>query len=275
MVDVSPHLFRVLRTDGTVLVRFLKQEVNDRVEPYQIFLILIVTVIASYIQSVTGFGFGIFAMVFFPYALAYTEANLLSSILSASISVFVVARMLRDVDWKNMVFPLIGCMVSTVFAVNFIKSQDNDTLTLLLGIALVVLSVYFFFFSEKMKIKATWYAGLIAGLFSGIMGGMFAMSGPPVVIYFVQSESSSKKYLATISAYFVLSGAFSIGIKIASGFGTLNTLLWLAICFVAMALGTFIGRLTRNKARPLAIRRAVYAVMALSGVVNIVTALAL
>lgn len=244
-------------------------------EPYQIFLILIVTVIASYIQSVTGFGFGIFAMVFFPYALAYTEANLLSSILSASISVFVVARMMKDVDWKNMVFPLIGCMISTVFAVNFIKSQDNDTLTLLLGIALVALSVYFFFFSEKMKIKATWYAGLIAGLLSGIMGGMFAMSGPPVVIYFMQSESSSKKYLATISAYFVLSGAFSIGIKIASGFGTLNTLLCLAICFVAMAFGTFIGRLTRNKAKSLAIRRAVYAVMALSGVVNIVTALAL
>ena len=53
------------------------------IEIYQLFLIMLVVFSASYIQSVTGFGFGIFAMIFLPHILMYTEANVPSSILSA------------------------------------------------------------------------------------------------------------------------------------------------------------------------------------------------
>ncbi len=172
------------------------------IELFPLFLIILVVFTASYIQSVTGFGFGIFAMIFLPHILTYTEANVLSSILSAFTSITVVAVMLPKTHWKNIFFPLIGFSLSSYYAVNFIKAQSNDILTLLLGIALFSLSIYLFFFSKKIIIKPTWYAGLIAGTFS-------------------------------------------------------------------MILGSFIGRLTRSKASPMTIRRAVYAVMALSGVLNI------
>ena len=170
------------------------------IELYQLILIALVALGASYIQSVTGFGFGIFAMIFLPYLLVYTEANVLSSILSCCTSVTVAAVMLKKINWKNLIFPVLSCTVTTFLAVRFVKSQDNKMLTLLLGIALICLSLYFLFFSGKIKIKPTWYAGLIAGLLSGLLGGMFSISGPPVVIYFLQSEKDPDHYLATISA---------------------------------------------------------------------------
>ena len=243
------------------------------IEIYQLFLIMLVVFSASYIQSVTGFGFGIFAMIFLPHILMYTEANVLSSILSAFTSVTVVAVMLKKTHWSNILFPLIGFTTSSYFAVNFIKTQDNDILTLLLGIALFTLSIYLFFFSGKIKITPTWYSGLIAGILSGILGGMFSISGPPVVIYFMQSEEDSDHYLATISMYFVLSGIISIGMKIAAGFVTANVCLGLVTGTVSMILGSFIGKRTRSKASPLTIRRAVYSVMALSGILNITSVL--
>ena len=242
-------------------------------ELVQLILVALIALGASYIQSVTGFGFGIFAMIFLPSILLYNGANLLSTMLSTVTSVIVVLLTFRNVSWKNMIFPLIGSTVSTLGAVAFMKTQDDTTLILLLGIALVALSIYFFFFSDKIKIKPTWYAGLIAGLLSGVMGGMFSMSGPPVVVYYMQSEKNSDNYLATISAYFVLSNVVSIGAKIGAGFA--SSLVWVAFAvgILGLAAGSFAGKLTRDRIKPSAIKRCVYGVMAVSGVVNIVTAI--
>lgn len=237
------------------------------------FLVALVTFAGSYIQGATGFGFGIFAMIFLPSLLQYTEANVLSSMLSAFSALFVSILMFRKIHWKNLIFPVIGSLISTYFAVSIIKTQSPKVLTLLLGIALFVLSIYFFLFANKVKISPTWYAGLIAGVISGIMGGMFSMSGPPVVIYFMQSEEDSDKYFATISAYFVLSGAVAIGTKAAAGFITETVLIALGIGTLAMLLGSFVGKRTRDKINPNMIKKVVYGFMAVSGLVNIITAL--
>lgn len=240
-------------------------------ELHELILITLITLGASYIQSVTGFGFGIFAMIFLPSLLIYTESNFISSVLSSITSLALVFVLRKKISWKNIIFPIIGSFFATYAAVYFIKSQKNETLTLFLGIALFILSVYFFFFSDKIKIKPTPLSGLIAGTVSGIMSGMFSIGGPPVVIYFMQSEDDSDSYLATISAYFVFSGMISIVTKAAAGFVTKNALEGLIVGLLGMFIGSFIGKLTREKTKPKMIKKAVYAVMAVSGIVNIVT----
>lgn len=235
--------------------------------------IVLVTFAASMVQSITGFGFGIVAMIFLPSLLLYTEANVLSSILSTVTSVFLMVIMFRKTDWKNLIFPLIGSLAANYVAVTFVKNAKNELLVLLLGIALLLLSAYFFFFSHKIKIRPTWYAGLIAGLLSGILSGLFAIGGPPVVIYYLQSEEDTDSYLATISAYFIFSGAISISLKAASGFITPTVWLGVAVGALGMLIGSFLGEKTRKKANPQIIKKAVYGVMAVSGIVNIITSL--
>lgn len=236
-------------------------------------LVAIITLIASYIQGATGFGFGIFAMIFLPRILAYTEANVFSSILSSLSSLFIAILMLHKIHWKNILFPLIGCLASTYIAVSFIKTQSSQTLTLLLGIALFILSMYFFFFTDKIKIKPTWYSGLTAGVVSGIMSGMFAIGGPPVVIYFMQSEEDSEQYVATISTYFVLSGIISVGTKAAAGFITTSVWIALAVGMLGMLLGSLVGKWTRDRINPKMVKKIVYGFMAISGIINVITSL--
>ena len=239
----------------------------------QLILIAAIAACAGFIQSVTGFGFGIFAMMFFPYILLFTEANILSSILGAFTSIIVIITMMRHVNWKNIIFPLIGSFIATYLAVNFIKSQANTTLKLLLGIVLFGLSIYFLFFSGKIRIKPIWYTGLISGVLSGIMGGMFAMGGPPVVIYYMQSEKDSDKYIATLSAFFVVSNIYSITIKTCAGFVTPNVLMGLTAGIPGMLIGALIGKKVFHKMNAQMIKKAVYGFMAASGVVNIISAL--
>ena len=242
-------------------------------EFYKMILIVLIIFGASFIQTATGFGFGIFAMMFLPFVVLYTEANILSTMLSIVTSAIVCVYTFKNISWKNLIFPLIGSFSATQFAVNFIKTQKSDTLILLLGVALFLLSIYFFFFSGKIRIKPTWYAGLITGVISGIMSGMFAIGGPPVVIYYLHSEKNVDDYLATVSAYFVFSGIISVAIKVNAGFLTPNAWLAFAVGLVGMLIGSVLGKLAREKSDAGKIKKAIYLVMAFSGILNIVTAI--
>lgn len=91
---------------------------------------------------------------------------------------------------------------------------------------------------------------MIAGLLSGILGGMFAIGGPPVVIYFMQSEEEFDQYFATISAYFVLSGVISVSTKALAGFITVSVWIALAISALTMLLGSFVGKKTKDHINP-------------------------
>ena len=236
-------------------------------------LIAAVTFFASYVQSVTGFGFGIVAMIFLPNLLMYTEANVLSSILSGSLSVLVVFETYKKTNWKNLVSPFIGNCISTYIAVTFVKSVTHSTLICILGVALFALSIYFFFFTDKIKIKPSRITGFIIGLISGIMGGLFSVSGPPVVIYFLQSEKDSDSYLATLSMYFVLTNIISISMKALPGFITGNVWIALAIGLPTLCISGFLGKKTRDRINSSMLKKTIYGIMAASGIVNIVTSI--
>ena len=144
----------------------------------------------------------------------------------------------------------------------------------MLGAALILLSGYMFFFSSKIKIKPSPFTGLAAGGFSGILGGIFSMGGPPVVIYFMQSEGDDKdRYLATIQMYFLLSNVYGTAVKAINGFITKDVLILAAFGTVGMIAGIFIGKLIFKKLRVDILRRVVYCFMAVAGVVNIVSAI--
>ena len=233
-------------------------------------LIALIALCGSYIQSVTGFGFGIFVMMFFPALLRYTEANALSTLLGIFTSLAVAVQMRRAIHWKNIVFPLLGCLMATYGAVSFVKRQESQVLMMLLGAVLLVLSLYFLFFAGKLRFRPTWYAGLAAGLLSGVMSGMFSMGGPPVVIYYLQSEEDTDHYLATISGYFVCSNVVSIVTKAMAGFLTSSVWSAFTIGAIGMALGALIGKKTREQVPPQMVRKLVYGFMALSGAVYMI-----
>ena len=181
-------------------------------------------------------------MIFLPYVTgSYGEANALSGILSMISCSVVAFSLLRYVDWKNLIFPLIGCAVLTVPAVLFMTAQSDRLLLILLGAVLMLLSVYFMMFSGKVRFKPTPAGGLLCGGLSGVMGGMFAMGGPPVVVWFMQTETTEKLvYLATIQMYFVATNIYGTAVKAINGLVTPGVLI-LSLCGIAgLAAGLFI-----------------------------------
>ena len=65
--------------------------------------VFILTVIASFIQRVSGFGFGIFVMMFFPFFLpSYGDSVMLSGLLAGSTALMIAIRNWQYICWKLM-----------------------------------------------------------------------------------------------------------------------------------------------------------------------------
>ncbi|MCQ2092302.1 MAG: sulfite exporter TauE/SafE family protein [Fibrobacter sp.] len=222
----------------------------------------------SFIQRVSGFGFGIFVMTMFPYLLpSYGEATALSGMLACSMSLVVAFRMRKYIVWKE-VLPLLGIFtVVSFFAVGAVANFDDKFLKHILGAILIVISIYFFFISEKIKLKPSLLAQVGLGTLSGIMGGLFAMQGPPSLLYFLASCETKEKYIAHSQVYFALGNLMMTFFRAGNGFVTPAVGIAYGCGIVGVIIGTAIGGKVFKKIPHKVLKKIVYVYMAISGIV--------
>ena len=105
--------------------------------------------------------------------------------------------------------------------------------------SLIIVSIYFTFFSKRIKVKTTLPVQITAGTLSGLMGGFFGMQGPPAVLYFVSSEPDKDRYLAMTQTYFLAGNLMMTLARAYNGFFTTTV----SIGYIYGIAGVFIGNL--------------------------------
>ena len=85
------------------------------------------------------------------------------------------------------------------------------------------------------------------GILSGLLNGAAAMSGPPVVLFYLNAQTAMHVGRASIVLYFLLSDTVAIGFAGASGLMGASTILLAAVTVPALFVGQVIGtRLFRS-----------------------------
>ena len=220
---------------------------------------------ASLLQSVSGFGFGIVFMALTPLFIPYGTALGISTILSGSVNIVILRRCWRDIDFKQLWLPLLFCLCGSTIGTFLIASSPSPIYKRLLGVFLIILAIWLCFFSEKVRIRKTTRNAGIAGIISGICGGLFSVNGPPMVLYFISVIEDKKTYLATLQAYFLVNNLYLFVIRSVSGImpeGALVSALW---GLGGLMIGTFIGGKIFSKIDGKKLKQLVYVVMVLSG----------
>ncbi len=168
--------------------------------------IFLLSIGASLVQRTTGFGFGIFIMTMLPFFLpTYGEATTLSGLLAITTSAVIVWKMRSYVAWHRLWPILLTFMIVSTIAIFALTRIEDHILRQILGVVLILISIYFAAFSQKIKLPTTKRVQVGAGTLSGLMGGFFGMQGPPAVLYFIQSEPT-KEYYNVVYAYIAVSG---------------------------------------------------------------------
>jgi len=230
--------------------------------------IFLLSIGASFVQRTTGFGFGIFIMTMLPYLMpTYGEATTLSGILAITTSAVIVWRLRRYVTWQRMWPILLTFMIVSTMAIFVLTRIEDHILRQILGVALIVISIYFALFSQKIKLPTTKQVQVGAGTLSGLMGGFFGMQGPPAVLYFIQSEPTKEHYMAMAQTYFLIGNAMMTLVRAYNGFFTTTVLTDYCFGLGGVIIGTSLGAYVFKRIPNRAFRYVVYAYIGVSGVI--------
>ena len=199
---------------------------------------------ASFVQRTVGFGFGIFIMTALPFLMpSYGEAVTLSGLLSLTSATVVMIKYLKFVTWKRLLPMVAAFVIFSTIATSMLDRIDSKSMRDILGIMLVVISLYFSFFKDKLQkvIKPTrgWQLG--TGTASGVMGGFFGMHGPPVVLYLIASEPDKDHYMGMIQTYAVITNISLLAARGYNGYLTPTVGSTYLYALVGLAVGVIAG----------------------------------
>ncbi|WP_443702355.1 TSUP family transporter [Prevotella sp.] len=228
--------------------------------------IFLLSIGASFVQRTMGFGFGIFIMTMLPAIMSsHGEATTLSGILAMTTSLIIVIQKYRFIVWRRLLPILLTFIVVSIGAIFVLKRMEYSILNILLGITLVVVSIYFSFFSKRIKVKTTLPVQITAGTLSGLMGGFFGMQGPPAVLYFVNSEKDKEHYLAVTQTYFLVGNIMMTIARAYNGFFTTAVSMGYIYGITGVVIGNLIGAWVFRHITGSLLKYIIYAYIGISG----------
>ncbi len=223
---------------------------------------------AGFVQRISGFGLCIFAMVFLPHFMpTHTAAAAISGIFSCVLTTYNAFCYRKQIAYKIAWPMIVASLVSIPIAVHFSAAVSAHIFKILLGIVLILLSIYFIFFNRNVKIKPTPVNGVLSGALGGALGGLFSTGGPPVVLYLNNATTDNMVYFATISFYFCFTDTYATAVRVINGIITPQLLLYAAIGVVGCLAGDFIGKKVFDKLDSDKLKKVIYIGMIISGIV--------
>ena len=233
-------------------------------------LLIPVGIGAGFIQRVSGFGLGIFAMLFMPYLMPTGAAAAVSCIFSCGTSTYNGLKYRRDVNFRTLIPLLCAALAVIPLAVSLSAGVPEKQMKALLGVALIALSIYFLFFSQKVHIRPTALNGVLFGGLGGFLNGLFSTGGPPVVLYLVHAAPDKMVYFATIQFYFAVTNIYSTVVRLMNGIITWDVVIYAAVGLVGCAIGDRLGVRVFDKLNGQRVKQVVYIGMIISGILMIV-----
>ena len=109
------------------------------------------------------------------------------------------------------------------------------------------------------------------GALSGLMGGLFAMQGPPAVIYFLGCADSKDEYIALTQWYFLIGNAAMSLFRAGNGLVTPTVLRMGCFALPGVFLGLWLGKKIYARLRAERLRNTIYAFLALAGLAALLT----
>jgi uncharacterized protein len=236
------------------------------------FVLLAFFVLGSYVQTITGFAFGLVVM----------SAAALFSLVSLEVAAFSVSvlsllncvtglagGLWRQVNTKILFAFFLSSIPATVFGVYLLGSLDDDALhwlQLMLGLTIILACGMSLLKPKKNESHSPSWAFFLCGGFAGILGGLFATAGPPISYLMYRQPVSLNVIRASLLGIFVFSCLSRIGITTLAGQVTME-MIWLsALGLPCVFITTLLAKRYPPNVSPEVIKRVAMVLLLLSGV---------
>lgn len=232
---------------------------------------LLLTAVAAYAQTLTGFAFGLIAMggVGLTGLLSLPDAAMIVSVLTLVNAAQMILKGWRDVAWREFALVMaasIPMLFVGYWLLEWLAGTRADLLRLILGLVIIASSLQLARKPEPLAKKSGDGSFVFFGGIAGVMGGMFSTAGPPLVYHFYRQPVPLPKVRETLVSVFALNAVFRIGLVVFSGNLPEPSTLKGLFAIPAVMGATYAARRWPPPLSPAAMRRIVFVLLFLSGV---------
>lgn len=166
-------------------------------------LIGAVIFLASLLQGVFGFAFMLIALPLLSFFVSMKAAVPLLSFFLALLSGILAFRFRGEFAFKNVQPLLFGAIIGIPLGIFFLIAFNDRIMKTVLGMLLVVYSVYSLFI-RRVPFRLPAWTGYIAGFSAGTLGGAFNITGPPIVFYISTQEWTKNNSVGSLNFFFCI-----------------------------------------------------------------------
>lgn len=225
--------------------------------------------LAGLVQGVTGFGAGVLLMLFYPLWFSVAQSSAMSQCLCSVLCLSIVLRYRRHVRLKQCLLPLIFYFPCYFLALQCAVSMNTDSLKPVLGLFLILISIFLLYGSERIRIHAGIGSALVCAMLSAVVDAFFGIGGPTMVIYFMAILPDKLEYLGTIQCFFLTTSLYGTAMRIWKGQLTPDLFPLLVLAAIALLLGAWLGGKVVERIDTARMKLFVYGFIGIAGVITI------
>lgn len=203
-----------------------------------LFLVILVTLLASIVQANIGMGYTLLgAPILALVNPALVPIPMLIS--SISLSLLVGLRERESVAPRELGWAFLGYLPGSLIAMYLVASTDSSGLSLILAGSVLVTV-----FASLLQPQITINSGslLLAGTLSGFMGTSSSIAGPPMALLYQNRKNASIR--ATLALFFTGASLLSVLILTLGGQLTQQSILYTLLLLPATIVGFFLSSRT-------------------------------
>jgi uncharacterized membrane protein YfcA len=212
------------------------------------FYILLICFVATLVRSTFGFGESLVAVPLFSLLLPIETAVPLSVMLSILVALVVVVQDHRQVHFSSAKWLIIFALPGIPLGVLLLIYGNELWIKTALGMLIILYSFYSLYGKNTFTLEKDnrlWL--VVCGLLSGILGGMYGVNGPPLVIYGNMRRWTAKHFRATLQAYFLPASFIGLGGYIVKGLVGKQILIYFLASLPVVIPAIFLGRYFNHK----------------------------
>lgn len=233
-------------------------------------VMMLVFTAAGFVQSITGFGSSVTMMLAMPWFMDMHTASALSGAATLGITGTMAWKYRKKLRVKSIILPLIVYSLASIAAVNYMTGLDVELLSIVLGCFFIALSLFFLFFSAKLKLRDSVASAVICSAAAGIISGLFSIGGPLMTLYFISVTEDRDDYLARSQVMYFITGSIILISRVFKGFYTVSLIPLTLLGLLGVNLGKFIGLRLAGHIRAEAFKKLVYLSVGIAGLITVI-----
>jgi hypothetical protein len=226
-----------------------------------------VFVLGGVVKGVTGVGL---PLVLVPLTAQFIDIPVAVALVSVPMVVTNITQAAEGghalatirANWLILILLIAGALIG----VHLLISIDRHLLNLIIGVGFLILAgVLLSLRRLRIGEKAARWAGPLVGFAAGVLGGMSAIFGPPMIAYTLARGADPDTFVRQM-AIFALTASSTMLVAL-GGSGTMSPVDFLmsGAAIVPIQLGMPLGRWLRRRINPEMFRLSVLAILAASG----------